>query len=473
MTLLQAMVLGAVQGVTEFLPISSDGHLVIAAHFFASGLQGRDALGFDILLHFGSLLAILIGFSDVWTTLLRGMWTRDRAAWRMAGLIVVATIPGVIAGLWLQDIVANELRTLTAAAVGLLVTAGCLMGGEYVGRWRASRALGMLDAILIGVAQAAAILPGVSRSGLTVSTARARGIDRTSALDFSFLMAMPIIAGAIVKTGLDMQHGAVAFPSVFVASMGFGASFVVSVLAIAFLRRFVRHTSFAWFAWYLVPLALLLIGEDLGVRMWLAADHAREAVRSIGAAAVFLFALIEVVPPFSFVSPGIIALIVAGSLSPDLLSLFAFMLAASIGSVVGNASLYCLGVFAGPSIKRALRLHEPTTRKAESAVRRFGLWAIIGGQFVGPLRPTISFVAGVLGMHPGAFAIGAFCGAALWGMIAVGTGYLLRAHVEVAIPVVVASGVLTMAGFGLFLVVQWMRTSRIARSKEAPRNTLA
>lgn len=459
MDLLGAIIRGAVQGVTEFLPISSDGHLVVVGHFLGETGTGRDALGFDILLHCGSLIAILVGFRDVWTRVLLGLVARERDAWRTAAMIVAATVPGVLAGLFLEDVVA-DMRSLSAASVGFLITAACLVLGERIGVSRREKKAGYLDALLIGVAQALAILPGVSRSGLTVSTGRALGMQRSSALDFSFLMALPIIAGAVAKTGLDAFGGEIAFPSLPVSAAGFATSLVVSLAAIAFLRRFVQRNSFAWFAWYLVPLAALLLAEEWGLRTMLDAEHAREAVRAVGGVAVFAFALVEFIPPFCFLSPGISALVIAGSLAPDLLSVSIFGLAAFAASLVGNTALYCAGVFAGPWIERAIRLPEDSKAKAEAFIQRAGMWAIVGGQFVGALRPTVPFVAGVLKMHPAKFLVAALVGAALWSATSVGIGYVLRDNV-----VLVVSGVASIGVVGAIVVIvagawEWIRVRR-------------
>lgn len=456
MDLLGAIIRGTVQGVTEFLPISSDGHLVVIGYFLGETLSGRDALGFDILLHCGSLIAILVGFRDVWMKLVRGLFAHDGQSWRMALLIVVATVPGVVAGLFFEDVVAN-MRSLTAASIGFLITAACLVLGEWLGRSRTSKGIGVVGALLMGIAQAFAILPGVSRSGLTVSMGRALGLERVSALDFSFLMAMPIIAGAVAKTGLAAFDGAIVFPPLSVSAAGFTTSLIVSMAAVIFLRRFALRNSFAWFAWYLVPLALLLIAEDIGLRTLLDAEHAREAVRSIGAVAVFFFAIIEVVPPFSFVSPGLTAIVIAGSLAPDPPSLLAFALSAVAASLVGNTALYYLGKYAGPALVRALRLPDAARAQGEEFVRRSGMWAVIGGQFVGALRPTVAFAAGMLGMHPATFFVAAVIGALLWGVSAVGAGYALQGNIVVIVSTVAAFGVVTVLVFALVAAVQWRR----------------
>jgi undecaprenyl-diphosphatase len=460
MDAISAAILGVVQGVTEFLPVSSDGHLVVAHWLLKIRDDGRDALGFDILLHCGSLLAIAVGFRDVWMPLVRGLFARDRAAWRTAGLVLLATLPGVAAGLLFQDAVAN-MRSLTAAAVGFLVTAAFLVGGEAIGRFRAERGSpGLAGAVLMGVAQAAAILPCVSRSGLTVGSARAMGVRRDAALDFSVLMALPIIGGAVAKTALDAFDGAVVFPPASASAAGFAASLAVSLCAIVFLRRFVKGNSFAWFAWYLVPLALLLLGEDLGWRGMLEAEHAREAVRTVGAIAVFGFALLEVVPPFSFVAPGISALVVAGALAPDPFSLMVFGLAAFTASLVGNTVLFVLGVYAGPSLERALRLHEGPRRKAEAFIQKTGVWAVVLGQFVGALRPTVSFAAGMLNMHPGRFLVAAVAGGAAWSAVALGAGYVMRDHVDVVLWIVAGIGVAGVLGFAAYAAWEWVRMRR-------------
>lgn len=263
MQLWHAVLLGIIQGITEFLPISSDGHLVLADALLELPLDGRDALGFDILLHAGSLLAILLVYWVTWKKLIVATLKKDRDAWTVMGLLIVATIPGVMAGLFFEDVVSG-MRSLQAAGTGFLITAAVLIIGEYAGRQKMSadipmHSVGIGRALLIGCAQAIAILPGVSRSGSTISLGRALGLTRTHALDFSFLMAAPIIAGAVAKTLLDAFTGEVVFPPLDVSVTGFVISFIVSMVAIGFLRMFVVKKSLAVFAWYLIPLGLVLL----------------------------------------------------------------------------------------------------------------------------------------------------------------------------------------------------------------------
>lgn len=459
MDILGAIIRGAVQGITEFLPISSDGHLVVIGHYLGESGSGRDALGFDILLHCGSLFAILIGFRDVWLRVLRGIFRREAQSWHVVLYVCIATIPGVIAGLLFEDAVAN-MRSLTAAAVGFLVTSLFLVAGEWFGRSRSRDRIGSGGALFIGLAQAAAILPGVSRSGLTVSTARALGMKRDHALDFSFLMALPIIAGAVAKTGLDAFDGAVAFPVLSVSFAGFTTSLIVSLGAVAFLRRFALRNSFAWFAWYLVPLSLVLLADDWGLVAWIDAPHAREAVRGFGSLAVFLFAFVEVIPPFCFISPGMSALVIAGSLAPDPLSLSFFIAAAVTASFAGNIVLYVAGRVAGPSLERAMRISETNRMRAESFVHRAGAWAVAGGQFTSMFRPTVAFVAGALFMPWIRFCVAAFLGAVAWGTTSLVAGYVLREHIGVVLWVLGSVGAFVLFCAGVFVIVEWFRMKR-------------
>lgn len=265
MSIWQAIIVGIVQGITEFLPISSDGHLVLVDTLLH--LQGgRDGLGFDILLHAGSLLAILLVYRRIWLDLLVRFVRFEKLALRMIGLLLVATIPGVIAGLFLENTI-TELRSFTAAGLGFIVTGLVLIAGEEIGRRRTLHnddlaSVGWTQALLIGIAQAIAILPGVSRSGCTISTGRALGLPRPAALDFSFLMAAPIIAGAVGKTLIDAWQGQVIFPAAPVSFAGFLTSFVVSMFAIMLLKMLVVRRSLAVFSGYLFILGTILVVAD-------------------------------------------------------------------------------------------------------------------------------------------------------------------------------------------------------------------
>ncbi len=254
----QAVVLGLVQGLAEFLPISSSAHLSLAPWLLGWPAPG---LAFDVALHLGTLTAVLWYFRREWVLLTRAGWRVLRAAGRARDdeerrvrFLVIGTIPAAVAGLLLDDYAETVFRApaLTAA---MLIAAGLLLWA--VDRWAASRrALGsmqMRDALLVGLAQVAALIPGVSRSGATITAGRALGLDRGSAAVFSFLLSMPItVAAAVVKTPDALTQLSSPLPLL----AGIGAAAVSGWLAIAVLLRYVRANGYGVFAVYRVALGV-------------------------------------------------------------------------------------------------------------------------------------------------------------------------------------------------------------------------
>lgn len=474
MSFLQAIILGVIQGITEFLPVSSDGHLVLADYFLHVSSEGRDALGFDVLLHAGSLLALFIGYAATWKRLALSAVRMERDAWKLILFLIIATVPGAVAGLFFEDVIAGSLRSLNAAATGFLVTAAALIIGEAIGSRRRSSAdqslskISIVHVLLMGCAQALAILPGVSRSGLTTATGRALGLHRSLALDFSFLMAVPIIGGAVAKTLLDAWMGEIAFPSASIALTGLAVSFIVSLGAIGFLRFFVGRYSLAWFAWYLLPLAGLLFLESMGAREVLDAGHLSQYVARYGSIAVFGFALAEVVPPLSFVSPGVFALAIAGALMKTPTTAVLFFAAAFAGSVLGNMVLFLLGERYGRSVAHKLHLTEQRLAVAERFMKRYGIISVFCGQFVSMVRPAIGFVAGTLHMPRSVFYTSMLLSSAAWSAMYLAFGFVLRGNVGWAISLIGSVGALLVLGaFVVTLVASMRKAVKKRRSRAA------
>ncbi|NTV12655.1 MAG: undecaprenyl-diphosphatase UppP [Desulfobulbaceae bacterium] len=262
MNLLYAILLGVLQGATEFLPVSSSGHLVLAEHFLGFTEGG---LVFDVALHLGTLAAIVIYF--------RKDFLRMAAAWlpgrggdaetalyrRLFFFICLATVPGALCGLLLEKAAATLFRSpglvaTTMGGVGLL-----LLWAEWSGRRnRDIRSLTLTDALLIGLSQALAVVPGVSRSGITMTTGLFRGLNREASARFSFLLSAPIIFGAgLHSLPKIMKQGAVAGEgSLYLA--GFFAAALSGYAVIAWLLKFIRTRSFAIFAYYRLALAGLV-----------------------------------------------------------------------------------------------------------------------------------------------------------------------------------------------------------------------
>lgn len=263
MTVLQAFFLGVLQGLTEFLPISSSGHLVLAEKVLAVPIDGRSLQGFDVLLHGGTLVALLVSYSSFWSsTLVSAVQGRSKAV-RILSLIALATISGGIVGALFEEYIAHAFRALPTLGWSFLLTAAVLLVAEKVsrnsGRQQWQR-MAPVHALAIGSAQALALIPGISRSGLTIAAGLLLRLSRQEALDFSFIIAVPILIGANVFTLLSLRGGGVTFPPFAVVVTGVLSSFVVSICTVHILRSTIAKLNVGWFALYLVPLALFLIG---------------------------------------------------------------------------------------------------------------------------------------------------------------------------------------------------------------------
>ena len=262
MHLLYAAFLGFLQGATEFLPVSSSGHLALAEHFFHVEQAG---LTFDVALHIGTLMAILIYFRKDFILLARAFFYLDRdeesnLRRRQAYGICLATVPAVVCGLLLGDAAETVFRSPAVVACTLSVAGFFLLLADKKGSHkRDSSAITLKDAVIIGCAQALALIPGVSRSGSTMTAALFLGVNRSGSALFSFLLSAPIIFGAgiynipkIISQGLD-QSG------LFFYATGFVSAMVSGYLFISFLMRFVRTKTLAVFAYYRFALSGLVV----------------------------------------------------------------------------------------------------------------------------------------------------------------------------------------------------------------------
>jgi undecaprenyl-diphosphatase len=265
---LEALVLGVVQGATEYLPVSSSGHLVIAQHLLGFT---EPALLFDIVLHLGTLVAVvwyyrhdlqglvrhsLLGLREL---LAGGSATVVQAKYpcsRLAVLIVIGTIPTAVIGLTFEEAFESLFVSVRATGTMLMVTGLILVSsrlapsdGRGIGQMR------VLDALLIGLAQGLAITPGISRSGATIATALLLGIERETAARYSFLLSIPSIVGALLLE-LGDSGSDVAFPSL---GVGFLAALVTGYACLTLLVYLVKRGRLAWFAPYCIALGLLAV----------------------------------------------------------------------------------------------------------------------------------------------------------------------------------------------------------------------
>lgn len=258
--MLQAIVLGLVQGLTEFLPISSSGHLVVVP-----AVMGWDkpSLTFDILLHMGTLAAVVLYFRRELIALAVGVLGGGDdpvRARRLAGYLLIGTVPAGVLGLTLGGVFEDLFQTPLYAAGGLVVTAGILLGTERLGQRAKRREVDGRVAVTVGLAQAVALSPGISRSGATIGAGLWLGLSREEATRFSFLLAIPAIAGAGLVSVGDVAAGELEVTASVVA--GVVAAFVAGYASIGGLLRLVRTRSLDVFAAYLLvvaPLAAVVI----------------------------------------------------------------------------------------------------------------------------------------------------------------------------------------------------------------------
>jgi len=268
MTPWQAILLGILQGLAEFLPISSSGHLVIVPHLLGWPDPG---LTMDTMLHMGTLLAIVVYFwSDLWELAAAALSSIKRRSLddpqaRVAWGVVVATIPGAVVGLLLEDVFERLFGLPRAAAGFLLVTALLLVVSELAGsRRRPITSMSWMDALLIGLAQMLAIVPGLSRSGSTIATGMLLGFRREDAARFSFLLGVPIMAGTGLYQLAKFITGVADSPPAMLVVLGMASAAISGYLAIAGLLAVVRRRSLLGFAAYCAVFGLLVLTGVLG-----------------------------------------------------------------------------------------------------------------------------------------------------------------------------------------------------------------
>jgi undecaprenyl-diphosphatase len=242
MTILQAIILGIVQGITEFLPISSSGHLILGETLL--NLEVAELKTFDVVVHVGTLLAILAYF---W----KDLWQVKRWPW-----LILGTIPAVIVGLTLEDQIDAVFRSALAVGIVMIIVGAIFMIPESWGKRARDKSLKWWQVVLVGIAQAVAIIPGVSRSGSTIFTGTMLGMQREEAARFSFLLGAVAITGAGILTGLDIETASVDW-GVLVA--GFIASFVAGFLSVKWLMKYLKHHSLRVFGIYLMSIGTITL----------------------------------------------------------------------------------------------------------------------------------------------------------------------------------------------------------------------
>jgi len=266
LSLLEAVLLGIVQGLTEFLPISSSGHLVLGE--FLLGVKFDD-ISFEVFLHFGTFLSVVIVFRRTIWSMLKAVWLKAKLIfvsdvalsqsedWHLFLLIIAGSIPAGIAGVLFKNYVEKSFSSVIFVAVMLLFTGTVLLLTQF---FKATRAkLTFSDALLVGLAQTLAMLPGISRSGLTISTGIFKGVERSKSAEFSFLLSLPAVLGACLLELREVLSHANSCQDLKIYLTGAITAFVVGYLAIKFLLKVIRKGKFQYFAYYCFAVGLFFL----------------------------------------------------------------------------------------------------------------------------------------------------------------------------------------------------------------------
>lgn len=265
MTILQAFILGIIQGITEFLPISSSGHLVLFPYLAGWEIPQDQVFVFDVLVQLGTLIAVIVFFwKDIWgiaRITISSLWQPNlfsRPEVRLGVYILIATLPAVVIGFLLKDTVEAAFSDPTATALFLLLTAFLLVLAEWVGKQTVElENIHWHDALRIGVFQALALFPGVSRSGATITGGMLWGMKRQDAARFSFLIAVPVMIGAGVLAVFDLDKVTNLASFAMPMLVGFITSAVVGYIAIRWFLNYLGKNSLTIFSIYLVVFSLL------------------------------------------------------------------------------------------------------------------------------------------------------------------------------------------------------------------------
>jgi undecaprenyl-diphosphatase len=258
---MHAIILGCIQGVTEFLPISSSGHLLIARAFFTLPLVGT--LGFDAILQCATICAVIVYFwRELWDVVrssirfVLGNTIRQREKVYMFA-ILLGTLPAVIAGLFLEKDMDSIFRNVHLVAYMLIAGSLLMWCAQRYAQNKSTKELTVFRGFVMGIFQSLALVPGISRSGATISGGLLSGISREEAVKFSFLLSVPILVGSGLKKLLEVNFGAsgMSFGPLFAGSL---ASFIVGLLAIHYFIRFLKKHDLTLFIWYRIVLAIVI-----------------------------------------------------------------------------------------------------------------------------------------------------------------------------------------------------------------------
>ena len=266
MTFLQSLLLGTLQGLTEFLPVSSSGHLVLAEHFMGIHFPPATMMAFDVTLHAGTLFALFIYFWKTWWTLIQTFFAflkipvskkpskKDNT---LLLILIVATLPVIITALLFKDTIDTVFRDPIFVLSFMGIIGIIMFLAEKFPKEKNTKEITFWHGLRIGLFEVFALLPGVSRSGTTISTAMFMGIPRAKAAEFSFLLGTPALLGATLYIGYEFISGSIQILPFSIMFTGFISSFIVSLICVHWLLQFLKKHSLRVFSYYLISISII------------------------------------------------------------------------------------------------------------------------------------------------------------------------------------------------------------------------
>lgn len=260
MSVLESILLGIIQGLTEFLPVSSSGHIEIGKSLLNSSFFEEENLLFTVILHFATAISTIVVFRKTIVSLLKGLFKREKKEMAFSFKIVVSMIPAALVGFFFEDEIASLFSgSLSFVGYMLIITALLLYLADKAKS--TARNVGFIDSLLIGIAQAIAILPGISRSGSTIAISVLLGIDKKKSAEFSFLMVIPLILGKIAKDILSGELEALSTTNFLPFLFGFLAALISGYFACNWMLELVRRSKLSYFAIYCLIVGIVAINS--------------------------------------------------------------------------------------------------------------------------------------------------------------------------------------------------------------------
>ncbi len=264
MNIINIIILGIIQGIAEFLPISSSAHLIIARDIFKIGadMASNLELTFDLALHFGTLLAIVVYFwNDLWKLLISGVTKGVKGEGKLFWYLIIATIPAGIVGVLFEDIFDNFFRKQIWLIALALIVMGIViyLVDKKSKESKSLENMTALNALIIGVSQVLALVPGFSRSGTTISASRALGINKVDSAKFSFFLSVPVVAGAALFSLIIDNTITIISENVLIFGVGILTSFIIGLFCISFLLKYLKKHDFKVFMFYRIVLGITVL----------------------------------------------------------------------------------------------------------------------------------------------------------------------------------------------------------------------